>query len=199
MTRVRPTSYSTVMVLSLLVTGAATAREDLPDKPEQHLSRDIQFHVSPDDGDADGRITAELDIAAPPERVWSVMLDCERAPKFLTALRSCKVLETSADGLTDIREHRSKWLALLPETVSVFRSIYTPAREIRFERVSGDFRVLKGHWLLQPLIGGRATRLSYEAHVGVNVPVPGFLVRSALEQDVPQFLSAFRDEVERTP
>lgn len=192
-------SSFTAAVLSLHGAGAPMAREDAAEPAAAQLSRDILFKVTADDGDADGHITAQLDIAAPPERVWSVMLDCELAPKYLTALKSCKVLEASADGLTDIREHRSRWLALLPETVSVFRSIYKPAREITFERVGGDFRVLKGHWLLQPLIGGQATRLSYEAHVGVDMPVPGFLIRSALEQDVPQFLSAFRAEVERTP
>lgn len=186
-------------VLWSLLAGPSLAREDAAQPAAAHLSRDILFKVSAGNGDADGHITAKLEIAAPPQRVWNIMLDCDKAPKFLSALKSCKVLETSADGLSDIREHRSQWLAVLPETVSVFRSRYAPAREIKFERISGDFKVLNGHWRLEPLNGGRATRLSYEVNVGVDMPVPGFLVRSALEQDVPQFLSAFREEVERTP
>lgn len=181
-----------VMAWGMVAAAAQPAGVDAP-------SREILFQVTPDTGEADGHIMAQLDIAAPPRRVWNLMLDCDRAPKFLTALKSCKVLETSPDGLTDIREHRSQWLALLPETVSVFRSVYTPNREIDFERVSGDFRFLKGTWRLEPLTGGRGTRLTYDARIGVSVPLPGFIVRAALEDDVPKFLSAFRDEVERAP
>lgn len=176
---------------------AQAAMEDAPVRP----SREIVFKVSPDAGEADGHIEASLDIAAPPAQVWKVMLDCSRAQKFFTALKSCKVLDRAADGSTDIREHRSQWLALLPETVSVFRSVYKVEREIDFERVSGDFRFLKGSWHLRPLEGGRATRLSYDARIGINgaIPLPSFMIRAALEQDVPKFLAAFRDEVEQTP
>lgn len=174
--------------------GLAWAREPAAVPPG--LSREIIFNVAADDGDADGLIRAQVEIAAPPDRVWTVMLDCDRVPRFLTAIKSCKVLETSRDGLTDIREHRSRWIAFLPETVSVFRSVYAPAREIKFEQIRGDFRVLKGFWRLEPLKDGAATRVTYEAHVGVDLPVPRFVVRAALEQDIPGFFAAFRDEVE---
>lgn len=185
-------------IVSLLVAGAAAA-ETGTDTATLALTRDIVVKVSADQGEADGRIEAQVDIVATPAKVWSIMLDCARAQKFLTALKSCKVLESAPDGSTDIREHRSRWLALLPETVSVFRSVYIKEREIDFERVSGDFRFLKGSWRLQPLDGGRATRVSYDARIGAGVPLPGFMIRAALEEDVPRFLSAFRDEAEHGP
>ena len=82
--------------------------------------------VEEDSGEADGHITAVIDIAASPHRVWQVMTDCARAPKFLASLKSCRVVQlgpASGQGVAwDIREHRSKWMSLLPETVSVFRS-----------------------------------------------------------------------------
>lgn len=193
----RGRAYASAMLTGCLLTCHAWARE--PADATTGLSRDIVFNVAADDGGADGLIRAQLEINAPSERVWTVMLDCNRALKFLTALKSCKVLETSRDGLTDVREHRSRWIAFLPETVSVFRSLYTPTREIKFERISGDFRVLKGHWLLEPLNDGMATRIIYEARVGIDMPIPGFLIRAALEEDVPRFLAAFRDEVEAMP
>lgn len=181
-----------LVVAALMAAPVTRARADAP-------SREIQVNVAADQGEADGRIDAQLDIAAPAARVWSAMLDCERATRYLTALKSCRVLEKSADGLSDIREHRSQWLSMLPETVSVFRSTYVPNREIQFERVSGDFRFLKGAWRLQPLAGGTSTRVTYTARIGVSVPLPSFVIRAALEADVPKFLSAFRQEVERTP
>ncbi len=153
-------------------------------------------HVASDDsGESDGVIEAAMVVAAPPARVYDVMLDCTRAVKFLHALTGCRVLETSPDGLSDLREHRSKWISILPETVSIFRSQYVKNREIRFEKAGGDLKFLQGSWTLEPLKGGSATKLNYRVRVGVSGPVPGFLVRGALQQDVPKFLSALRREV----
>ena len=148
--------------------------------------------VNPDDGEGDGHIEAAIDIPAPPSRVFAVMLDCEQAMKFLPNLKSCKILQRSADGLTDVREHRSAWLSILPEMVSVFRSTYVKDREIRFEKAGGDFRYMKGSWKLEPIQNGAATRVFYDAHIGMNAPVPAFLIRSALEQDVPKLLNGLK-------
>ena len=157
-------------------------------------------HVFPDDsGEADGLIEAAMVVAAPPARVYEVMLDCTRAVKFLPALTACHVLETSPDGLSDLREHRSKWISILPETVSIFRSQYVKNREIRFEKAGGDLKFLKGSWTLEPLKGGTATKLNYRVRVGVSAPVPGFMVRGALEQDVPKFLNALKREAMARP
>ena len=157
-------------------------------------------HVSDDDsGEADGRIDAGIEIPAAPDKVFAVMIDCQRALKFLAGLRSCKILEASKDGRSDVREHRSKWLSILPETVSVFRSDYVPGREIRFERVRGDLRFLKGAWHLEPLKGGAATRVLYEVRIGISSPVPGFMIRGALEDEAPKLLKGLRSEVMRGP
>jgi hypothetical protein len=150
--------------------------------------------VSEDSGEADGHIEAAIEIPAAPHRVWQVMTDCARAPKFVAGLISCRVMEIGPGGAWDIREHRSKWMSMLPETVSVFRSDYVPDKEIRFARVSGTLKFLKGLWRLEGLNGGARTRLRYSVRVGVSAPVPGFMIRSALESDVPKLLKALRAE-----
>lgn len=145
-------------------------------------------------GEADGRIAAAIDIPAPPHSVWTTMLDCGRALKFVEGLKSCKILQSGPTGAWDIREHHSQWLSILPETVSVFRSDYVTDKEIRFSRVSGNLRFLKGNWRLEPLSGGTRTRLRYNVRIGISAPVPGFMVRAAIEQDVPKLLMALRGE-----
>ena len=181
---------------ALLVASAPALARDLTAEQVSRLKAgDALVAVNADDGEADGRIEAAIDIAAPPARVFAVMLDCTHAMKFLSNLKSCKILEASPDGLSDLREHRSKWLSILPETVSVFRSTYVKDREIRFEKVRGDFKFLKGSWKLEPIQNGAATRVFYDVRVGINAPVPGFMIRSALEQDVPKVLKGLRDEV----
>ncbi len=175
--------------------NAAAAKLDA-DQLARLRAGDAIVRVSEDEaGEADGRIEAAIEIPAAPDKIFAVMLDCQRALRFLAGLTACRVLETSKDGRSDVREHRSKWLSILPETVSVFRSDYVPGREIRFEKVRGDLRFLKGSWRLEPLKGGAATRVFYDVRVGISTPIPGFMIRGALEQDVPKLLRALRGEV----
>lgn len=182
------------LVLTVSVAGGVAALS--PDETARLKAGEALVRVSEDaTGEADGHIEAAIDIPAPPSRIYAVMLDCARTMKFLTKLKTCKVLEASPDGLTDVREHRSKWLAILPETVSVFRSTYVRDREIRFEKLSGDFKFLKGSWRLEPEAGGKTTRVFYDVRVGISAPVPGFMIRSALQEDVPKLLKGLRNEV----
>ena len=153
--------------------------------------------VSPDGDGADGRVEAAIDIAAPRAKVWPVLLDCARAPSFMPALKACTVLSKGPGDAWDVREHRISWTDFLPETRSVFRSEYTRETLIRFTRVEGDLSFLEGDWRLEPLDGGTRTRLHYRARIGINLPVPSFLIRGALERDVPNFLRALRAEILR--
>lgn len=158
---------------------------------------DALVSVEEDAGEADGHIEAAIEIPAAPHRVWQVMTDCARAPKFVAGLKSCRIVERGPNDAWDIREHRSQWMSMLPETVSVFRSDYSVDKEIRFQRVSGTLRFLKGTWTLEPLNGGARTRVLYSARIGVSTAVPGFMIRSALESDVPKLLKALRAETLR--
>lgn len=157
---------------------------------------DVLVDVEPDaTGEADGHIAAAIDIEAAPSAVFAVMTDCARALKFVDNLTVCKVLERARDGSFDVREHHSRWLSILPEMVSVFRSDYVPNREIRFSRISGDLKFLQGTWTLQPMSDGKVTRLLYDVRVGLDMPLPAFMIRGALESDVPRLLKSLRAEV----
>lgn len=179
--------------------GAAGALELSSDDVHRLKMREAVVRVAPDEtGEADGVIEAVIDVAAPPSAVWAVMLDCQRALAFVEGLRSCRVVERAADGTWDVREHKTKWLSFMPELRSVFKSSYVPERSIHFARVAGDLKFLEGDWLLEPLNGTTATRLKYSARVGMSLPLPGMLLRAALEEDVPARLKALRTEAERS-
>jgi ribosome-associated toxin RatA of RatAB toxin-antitoxin module len=182
-------------VLSMGVPQIASAEGLNAEQLARLKAGEALVSVEEDSGEADGHIEAVIEIPASPHRVWQVMIDCARAPKFVSGLKSCRVVEQDPKGAWDIREHRSKYLSMLPETVSVFRSDYALDKDIRFERVSGSLRFLKGGWRLESLDGGARTRLRYSVRVGISAPVPGFMIRSALESDVPKLLKALRSEV----
>lgn len=152
-----------------------------------------EVSVRPAPSPADGRVDGVIDIAATPARVWAVLTECDHATKILPSLTYCGILKTGDGGRWDVREHRVRWLSILPELTNQFHSTYTPHREIVIKRVGGDLRVLESRWLLQPIDGGQGTRLVYEATVGFGPMMPSFLIRNGLESDVPRFLIAIRD------
>ncbi len=144
------------------------------------------------DGDAT-RIHAAVDIAAPAQRIWSVMTDCAREVRFVPGLKSCRVLERGPAGRWDVREHEISWVWFLPRIRSVFRADYDPPKRLRFHRISGTLTRNEGEWRLTAAPKG-GTRVSYDAVVGVSVPVPDFMVESALKRDIATVLRQLKQE-----
>jgi ribosome-associated toxin RatA of RatAB toxin-antitoxin module len=178
----RAFAHAVLICAFMLVPRDALSREDPPPWVSVELDEDSSA----------ARVTAAIDIPAPPRAVYAVMVDCSRALRIVTGLESCRVIERSADGTWDIREHIISLNILLPRVRNVFRSEYEQNRLIRFRRVDGDLKVSDGEWRLQPLAGGTATRVTYRAHVALSVPVPGPLVRAAIRYDIPNMLAALR-------
>jgi len=158
-------------------------------------SGDVLITVTAEPQSVVARVDAAIDIPAPPSRVWSIMLDCARAPKFVSGLVGCRVIERAPSGAWDVREHLISWISLLPQIRSVFRSDYVPERSIMFRRTAGDIDVMEGTWQLEPLRGGAATRLRYNARIGKETFVPAAIIRGAIESDVPRTLRRLREEV----
>jgi carbon monoxide dehydrogenase subunit G len=155
---------------------------------------EVVIDVRPDPQGATGLIRAVIDIPAAPQRVWQVMTDCERSKRTIPSLKTCRVMEQAADGAFDVREHVVQWIWPLPSVRSVFRSDYQPFQRIAFRKIEGDLELLEGDWQLVALSGGAATRLTYRARITPGWPVPGAMVRSAIEADVPKTLAALRRE-----
>ena len=182
--------FSTLLWSVAAATGASLDN----DQVRRLRAGEVLISVTPDPEGATGLVEATVDIAAPPSAVWDVMLDCERSKRMIPSLKTCRVMSQTADARWDVREHVVQWIWPLPPVRSVFRSEYTPFRQIAFELVEGDLAFLKGAWTLEALRDGAATRLSYRARISPGWPVPGPLVRSAIEADVPKTLIALRRE-----
>lgn len=185
-----------VAVLASMHAWAASAQA-MTAQDRQALRRGEVFaRIVADDGPG-GRVQAAIDIAAPVSRVWAVMLDCARAPAFVPKLEACRVIEAEPDGSSDLREHRVRFIPLLPRLTLRFRSTYVDQQEIRFMREGGDLAVMEGVWRFEPLDGGRATRLHYDVRLQPRTPLPRGMVRSALARDTPAVLIAVREEAQR--
>ena len=182
-------------VVALLAPRVARADIAIGSAEEARLAAgDVLVDVHIDDAQDAAAVSAVADITAAPQAVWAVMTDCDRAPRFVPDLVSCRVLERDPSGAWDVREHIIDWTWLLPNIRNVFRSDYEPPHRLRFKRVDGDLRLSEGEWRLEPLNGGSATRVYYSALLSPNSWIPASLALSSVRNDVPKIMRALRRE-----
>jgi len=184
-----------VLVAVAALSLPAHAAIELGPAAEARLGRgETLVDVRIDEAEDAAAVSAAIDIQATPEVVWGVMTDCERAPRFVPDLVSCRVLERDPAGKWDIREHMIDWAWFLPTIRNVFRSDYEPPHRLRFKRVDGDLKRSEGEWRLEPRNGGSATRVHYMALLAPSSLIPASFALSSMRSDVPKVLQALRHE-----
>jgi Polyketide cyclase / dehydrase and lipid transport len=188
---VRALPLLAALVLTTFAADRACAVE-LPDEARAQLDSGRPFvAVSPGADGSSGVILAAIDVAAPQAAVFSVMTDCDLAPKMVANLKSCRILERDPQGRWDIREEVSK-RTFAPSVRTVYREDFEPPRAMVFHRTGGDLKLFEGSWTLEP--HGDRVRVIYEARVAAPFAVPGWVARLALRHDVPMALLALRRE-----
>lgn len=186
--------------LSLLGLGLALfshnaqAWSPSPDQVKTLRHGELVLMVKPEPDRVSGAIQAGVEIAAAPEVVWAVLVDCDLATRMVPNLSSCRILERDPQGRFDIREHVSKPILFFPPVRNVFRSDYDPPRGISIHRAGGDFPVLEGKWVLTPLNNGAETRALYEGRAAAPFAAPGPIVRLVLRDQMAAGLAALRRE-----
>lgn len=186
------------LAVALMLVGPTHAFE-LSSKAQAMLARgEAHADVWADPDGISGRVRGVIDIDAPPQQVWTVMTDCATARKLMSNLSSCKVLSGEQARGWDIREHMTRRNLIFPGMRIVFRSDYEPYRRIRFALVEGDLKTQQGEWRLQPLRGGKATRVFYDNRLAVDWPVPKAMIREAMRRDTPKVLVNLRRACEAT-
>lgn len=178
----------------LLQARPAEAWEPSPETVKALVRGRTFLEVKADPDGASGRIRAAEDVAASPDQVWKVLVDCSLAPRLARDLKSCRVLDRDPQGRWDVREHVSRAMLFFPEVRSVFRSDYDPPHGFTFRRTAGDLKVFEGAWRLLPLDGGRRTRVIYESRATAPFAVPAAIARIVLRERAALALAALKRE-----
>jgi len=145
------------------------------------------------------RITSEVHVAAPPERVMAVARAVERFPEFIPDVQRIVVEERSPDGDRVV----VSWEAAIPEFKVTVRWTEedrwdAAQRRCDFRQVRGDFAQYGGYWAFHPADGG--TRFESVVDYEIEIPLIGPLIRGIIarkmRENVARLLDALKARAE---
>lgn len=144
---------------------------------------------------ADHAAMAAILVDAPVDQVWDVVNDQDKAPDYIKTLLSSKRLEEH-EGYSLLQQqvkvgfHKVKYIV---------KHMPSPPSVIHFARQSGDLKSMSGFWRFLPL-GDEpeaGTLLIYRLSLEPDFPVPAFLIRKSLSENLPDTLLSVKNEVIR--
>jgi uncharacterized membrane protein len=189
--------FRTAALALFVLAATAPARAWTPAQTATLAAGEPVVALAPAPGGDATQINAAIDIPAPAKTIWSVMTDCAHAMRFVPGLESCRVLERDPKRRWEIIEHEISWMWFLPRIHSVFRADYDPPKRLQFHRISGTLSRNAGEWRLTTGPKG-GTRVSYDAVIAANVPVPDFMLEGALKRDIATVLRRLKRECQST-
>jgi hypothetical protein len=187
--------HTLAAIAVLALPASAAAWTPTKEALAQAQAGKVWFTVTPDPQGAAALSRAVVDIDAPPAIVWKVMMDCSAAARIMPSNRGCRLLERDPGGKWNIREHIIK-TPLMPKVRNVFREDLDPQRRMTITRLEGDMKVLAGDWRLEPLSGGKRTRVIQEMRMQPGFSAPAGLVRQFVRGEISAGMANLRTESE---
>ncbi len=133
-------------------------------------------------------------VAATREMVWGVLTDYDRIGRFVSSIRTSRVLERHPDHLL-LEQVASGGVLFFRRRTSVLLVIYEePLRSIWFQDTSGkDFVSYAGAWRIEPQ--PRYVRVEYRLEAAPRFYIPGFLARGIFRKSAERLLDEVRLEI----
>lgn len=143
-------------------------------------------------------VTAEVDIAAPAEKVYELAKEVESFPEFMPDVESVEVL--SREGSTI----KTRWVAKVKEFNRTIRWVeqdrwFDGEMRCEFEQTQGDFSLYRGIWEFRP--DGKGAFVSLHLEYDYHVPLIGSLLNrvifNKMKQNCQNMLDALKAEAEK--
>jgi coenzyme Q-binding protein COQ10 len=136
-----------------------------------------------------------LDIDVSPAVLMAVITDFAAYPTFVTDMQSAEVRSHEGDADHDV------WtvafaLHMIRKLTYTLRLERQGVERLRWSLVEGSFRTNEGGWTLEPLDGGTRTRATYEVDLDVGMFIPGSVMKTLVEHNLPRTLAAFKARAE---
>jgi ribosome-associated toxin RatA of RatAB toxin-antitoxin module len=136
--------------------------------------------------------SADIDVAAPPEKVMAVIADFPSYPEWVDSMKSAEVLAIAPDG-------RAETVRMVLDHALV-KDDYVLAYEWRRNAVSWKLvrgnllKAMDGTYALRPTPTG--TNVTYTLRVDVNMPMIGMFRRKAEKTIIDGALKGLKKRVE---
>lgn len=126
------------------------------------------------------------------EALKKVIQDYERYPEFLPEVVGAKVLERSGE-----QAHVQFDINLMKRFQYTLLFDHPKPNELSWKLVSSDFfKCNDGRWVLESR-GPSATHVRYELDVSFGFFVPGFIVKTLTETNLPALLDRFEEQARK--
>lgn len=133
-----------------------------------------------------------IDIDVPAAALMRVICDFAAYPRFLPDMEEATVLRAEPNRWT-VR-YAVRIIRRVEYTLSHVREGDT---RLRWSLVEGAFKSNNGGWDLEPLDDGARTRANYTLDIDLGMFVPGSVLKTLLEQNLPTTLAAFKRRAEQ--
>lgn len=137
-------------------------------------------------------ITADIDVT--PALLMGVITDFARYPEFIGDMEESVILRRDADEWT-VR-FVLRVIRRLEYTLTLVRH---SDLHLTWALVEGVFKANTGAWRLEPLDDGARTRATYELELDLGMFVPGSVMKTLVERNLPAMMAAFKARAESLP
>ncbi|MEZ5703451.1 MAG: SRPBCC family protein [Burkholderiaceae bacterium] len=181
------------MRLAVFLAGACGL---VPGRLSWAVAAPVEMVVSRDAGLVDLRIRTTVE--APHAVIWSVLTDYGNTAKWVPGMESSVVLQRTGDGAVVEQSGFARVLFFQLAVHSVVRVRELPPDRIEVDLVKGDFKYLKGAYVIKALdaTDGRY-ELVWHGRLELASQVPGFVAQPLLANNLRGSFEGLVGEVER--
>lgn len=179
------------MVLSTVKTSADT----LSSEKQKLINGNIIVTLSNLENKVIG-VTGKIYIGSQPAKVWTVLTDYENLKNFIPHMTMSNLLEEKGDEKTITQTGRTGVLVFKKTSYVKLKVTEEYLKRIKFEQISGDFKVYKGAWTFEYSQKAQGTFVTFKAEVKPDFFAPRFVTRHIQKRDLPAILTAIKRRVE---
>jgi len=135
-------------------------------------------------------------INALPVTVWKVLTDYNNLKRYIPRMTESDLVEENGDlkVIALIGEFR---VLFFKKTIRLSINMHeTYPSRIYYEKISGDFEIYRGSWILQAY-SSKGTILTYKSEIKPSFVAPDFIFQGVLKKDMVAGLTALKAEAER--
>lgn len=141
-------------------------------------------------------IEGQIYIAAPPKKVWEVITDFKNHKNFVPNIIDSDIISDNGIEIVMFEKGKSRMFIFSKEVYIKMRVWGEGLTRLRFQQITGDFKVYQGEWTLVDYPQGAGTFLTYRAEVKPDFYAPQFAVRNVQNRDCPLMMLAMKKQAE---